>query len=121
MFVTRNPDAKKVRARALLRFVATACRLKPVVRGKLQVTLHRPNAPGFPNLTESGIVDVRVRIAVADDVEGVERVELKSDDLLFVGLELLKRGHIDVHIAWPTDHAVARRAKCIGSWRAERA
>ena len=81
--------------------------------------LYRPNASVKSDFPKVGIGNSRIGIAVADDVEGIERVETESNGLLFVGLEILERGHIDVHVARPAHSPVARGAKGVGSRYAE--
>ena len=81
--------------------------------------LCRPNRPGGDNLAERGIGDVRIRISIADDIEGIERLEAETDRLLLVRLKVLKDGHIHVQVTRSAHSSIARTAEGVGSGYAE--
>jgi hypothetical protein len=70
--------------------------LKRVPQRELQVTLCRANGILLHNLSESAVVDARIWIAVANNIEGVERIKLKANKVLTEDPEVLHRRHIHV-------------------------
>lgn len=69
------------------------------MRAELQMPLGRANRVLLSNLAKAGIVDAAIWVAVAYDVESVERIEPESDRLLSDNVKVLERGHVHVEVS----------------------
>src|SRR5450432_1264661 len=75
--------------------------LEAILRRELKPPLRRTNRVLLGDLSEPAVCDTRIRIAVADDVESIERIEPEAEGLFPEGMELLERRHIHVKVAGP--------------------
>ena len=64
-------------------------------------------------MTERGIRNSSIRVAVADDVERIESIEAEPDRVPFKEAKILECGHIRIEEARAAHRAISASAKVI--------
>ena len=83
--------------------LAAADKLERVLQRELQVTFCGANCILLSNLSPTGAVNVSSGIPVADNVESIEGIELKSDKVFTDYPEVLDDRHVNVMKSWSAD------------------
>src|SRR5450631_362670 len=85
------------------------------------MALGRPDLTSGCNLAKRTVRDAGVRIAVAHDVEGIERIKSEAHRMPLSDLKILKRRHVRIEVAGAAHCTIARRAECVRGRNAKRA